>query len=317
MIFSQISLHYYASAFPVYKTASLFYLFSPYFFFFISAFIFFTGLSIGSFLNVVIFRVPKKLSVVHPQSSCPQCGSKIKFYDNIPVLSYIILSGKCRKCGNKISPVYPIVELLTALILYLLFLKYFYNAYFFYKINMADILYFKKYLWVQLSYFIACGIFAIIIIPVAFIDLFHRIIPDALNILLILSGFVLNIFLLHKPILFPLTGFLIPGLFFYFIAFFYEIAKKKEGLGGGDIKLIAGIGAYLGLTGAIFTIFAGSIFALAGFILFFVLQKLRKADTPGTDFKVPFGPFLSLASLFYIFYGDFLIKIYWHIIKYH
>ncbi|MHB1661385.1 MAG: prepilin peptidase [bacterium] len=324
MIFSQIAANHCVFAFPVYGTASRFYLFSPYFFFFISIFIFFIGLSVGSFLNVVIFRVPKKSSIVRPSSSCPHCGSKIKLYDNIPVLSYIILSGRCRKCGNKISPVYPVVELLAAIILYLLFLKYFYSAYFFYKIDILNILYFKKYLWMQLSYFIAYGIFIIIIIPVAFIDLFHRIIPDILNVLLIVSGFVLNIFLLHKPILFPLTGFLIPGLFFYFIALFYETVKKKEGLGGGDIKLIAGIGAYLGLTGAAFTIFAGSIFALAGFILFFILQKLRKADALSADFKiglaglkVPFGPFLSLASIFYIFYGDFLIKIYWHIIKYH
>lgn len=320
MIFSQIAVHHCVFALPVYETASRFYLFSPYFFFFISIFVFLIGLSVGSFLNVVIFRVPIKSSIVSPPSFCPKCGSKIKFYDNIPVLSYIILSGRCRKCGDRISPVYPIVELLTAIILYLLFLKYFYNSYFFYKINMLNILYFKKYLWMRLSYFITYGIFITIIIPVAFIDLFNRIIPDVLNVLLIISGFALNIFLLHKPILFPLAGFLIPGLFFYFIALFYETAKKKEGLGGGDIKLIAGIGAYLGLMGAGFTIFTGSIFALAGFILLFVLKKLRKVNIsgiPGADFKIPFGPFLSLASIFYIFYGDFLIKIYWNIIRYH
>ncbi len=282
----------------------------------ISVFIFLIGLSVGSFLNVVIFRLPKNSSIIYPPSSCPECGSKIKFYDNIPILSYIILRGRCRKCGGKISPVYPAVELITALLIYLLFLKYFYNAYFFYKINILDIGYFKNYLWKQFSYLFVRLIFILIIIPVAIIDLFHKIIPDVLNILLIISGFILNIFLLHKPVLFPLSGFLIAGLFFYFIALFYEIIKKKEGLGGGDIKLIAGIGAFLGLRGVIFTIFAGAFFALTGFILFFVSQKLKKIGPIGFDFKIPFGPFLSLASIFYIFYGDFLIKIYWNFLYY-
>ena len=171
----------------------------------ISIFIFLVGLSIGSFLNVLIFRLPKNYSIVYPPSSCPECGSKIKPYDNIPLLSYIILRGRCRKCGVKISPVYPAVELLTALLLYALFLKYFYNAYFFYKINIYDISYFKNYLMEQLRYWIAGVIFILIMIPIAFIDLFNKIIPDVLNVLLIIFGFILNIFLLHKSFLFPAT----------------------------------------------------------------------------------------------------------------
>jgi len=297
------------------------FLFSGNGFILISAFIFLTGLSLGSFLNVVIFRLPQNSSVIYPPSSCPGCGSRIKFYDNIPLLSYIILRGRCRKCGGKISPVYPAVELLTALLLYALFLKYFYNAYFFYKINILDIGYFKDYCFKQLSYLFVNIAFILIIIPVAFIDLFHKIIPDVLNILLIILGFILNIFLLHKSFLFPLEGFLISGLFFYLIALLYEIIKKKEGLGGGDIKLIAGIGAFLGLRGGVFTIFAGAIFALAGFILFFIYEKLRKTNpaelkTNLAGLKIPFGPFLSLAAIFYIFYGDFLIKIYWNFLRY-
>ena len=284
-------------------------LFSSYFFFFISLFIFFTGLSIGSFLNVVIFRLPNKSSVIYPPSSCPHCGSKIKFYDNIPVLSYIILSGKCRKCGYKISPVYPIVELLTALIFYLLFLKYFYNAYFFYKINILNIDFFKNYLWVHFNYFVMYSIFAFFLIPIAFIDLFHQIIPDILNVLLIVSGFVLNILLLHKSFLFPLYGFLGGGVFFYLIAFFYEFIKKKEGLGGGDIKLIAGIGSYIGLKGVIFTIFSGSMFALIGFFIAFVFFSYY------SNKKIPFGPFLSLAAVLYTFYGPNLVNMYIGLIK--
>ncbi|MCL4322101.1 MAG: prepilin peptidase [Deltaproteobacteria bacterium] len=285
------------------------FLFSHNSFLLISIFIFFIGLSIGSFLNVIIFRLPANKSIIFPSSSCPDCGSKIKFYDNIPVLSYIILSGKCRKCGHKISPVYPIVELLTALIFYSLFVKYFYNAYFFYKINILNIDYFKGYLWAQLDYFIMYSIFAFLLIPVAFIDLFYQIIPDALNALIIISGFVLNILLLHKSFLFPLYGFLGAGLFFYFIAFFYEIIKKKEGLGGGDIKLIAGIGSYLGLKGAVFSIFLGSVFALTGFFIAFVFFNSY------SNKKIPFGPFLSLAAVLYSFYGNNLVNIYIGLIK--
>ena len=286
------------------------FLFSDSGFILISVYIFLSGLSLGSFLNVVIFRLPKNSSVVYPPSSCPECGAKIKFYDNIPVLSYIILRGRCRNCGVKISLLYPAVEILTALLIYLLFLKYFYNAYFFYKINTSDMGYFKNYLSEQFNYFLACLIFIPLIISISFIDLFNKIIPDVLNVLLIILGFTVNIFLLKKSFMFPLAGFLTAGLFFYFIALFYEIIKKKEGLGGGDIKLIAGIGAFLGLRGVIFTIFGGAVFALFGFILFFLFRKLIKMNPVGSDFKIPFGPFLSLASIFYIFYGDFLIKIY-------
>ncbi len=290
------------------------YLLSPHFFILVSIYIFLSGLSIGSFLNVVVFRLPNNYSVVYPPSSCPNCGLKIKPCDNIPVLSYIILRGRCRNCGVRISPVYPVIELLTAFLLYLLFLKYFYDIYFYYKIDIYNIGYFKSYLWTQFAGLLTYGIFLIIIIPVIFIDFFHKIIPDMLNILLIISGFILNIFLLRKPFLFPLAGFLISGLFFYLIAVSYEFIKKKEGLGGGDVKLIAGIGAFLGLKGSVFAIFGGSILALAGFIIFFLFQKLRKNKIPDYDFKIPFGPFLSFASIFYIFYGDFLIKIYMNFI---
>lgn len=277
----------------------------------VSLFIILVSLSFGSFLNVVIFRLPNSISIIFPPSSCPQCGNKIKFYDNIPVLSYLILSGKCRKCGNKISIIYPVVELLTALIIYLLFLKYFYSIYFFYKINPFNIEYFKNYIWTQFDYFIFSGVMVFLLIPIAFIDLFHQIIPDILNIILIILGFALNILLLHNSFLFSLLGFLGGGLFFYLIAHFYELLKKKEGLGGGDIKLIAGIGAYIGLKGVAFAIFGGSVLALLGFIIFFV----SKTKLTGLTSKIPFGPFLSLAAIIYLFYGNSLISMYLSLLK--
>ncbi|MHB1704292.1 MAG: prepilin peptidase [bacterium] len=283
----------------------------------VSIFIFLIGLSIGSFLNVVIYRLPNNTSIVFPSSACPTCGKKIKFYDNIPVLSYIILKGKCRSCGNKISIIYPAIEILTGLLLYALFLKFFYKSFFYYSINAYDVNYFKEYLGFIFDRWIISAFFLFILIPIAFIDLFHSIIPDSLNILLIISGFILNIFLLHTSFLFPLYGFLAGGLFFFLIAFFYEFIKKREGLGGGDIKLIAGIGAFLGLKGVIFTIFIGAVLALLGFLALFIILKFKRGQQQKeslhesiSNFKVPFGPFLSLASVFFIFYGNELFRMY-------
>ena len=283
----------------------------------VSIFIFLTGLSIGSFLNVVIYRLPNNLSVVFPPSACPSCGKKIKFYDNIPVLSYIILKGKCRNCGGKISIIYPAIEILTGLLLYALFLKFFYKSFFYYSINTYDVNYFKEYIGFILNRWIISAFFVFILIPIAFIDLFNRIIPDSLNILLIISGFILNIFLLHTSFLFPSYGFLAGGLFFFFIAFFYEFIKKREGLGGGDIKLIAGIGAFLGLKGVIFAIFIGAVLALLGFLSVAIFLKFKNGcnknesfDKSFSNFKIPFGPFLSLASVFFIFYGNELFEMY-------
>jgi leader peptidase (prepilin peptidase)/N-methyltransferase len=236
-------------------------------FYFASFFIFIFGLVFGSFLNVVIYRLPEGKSLLFPASSCPECGTKIKFYDNIPVVSYIILRGKCRACGKRIPFIYPAIELLSAILFYLLFIKLFYNAFFHFNITSYNLPLFKDYLTRRLLLFMAYGFFILILIPISFIDLFHRIIPDSLNIILIIAGFLFNIFLLHKGFLFPFAGFIAGGLFFYLIAVFYESVRKKEGLGGGDIKLIAGIGAFLGVKGVIFTIFAGSVFGLLGFIL--------------------------------------------------
>ncbi len=274
----------------------------------VSIFIFLIGLSIGSFLNVVIYRLPNNLSIVFPSSACPACGKKIKFYDNIPVLSYIILKGKCRNCKSKISVIYPAIEILTGLLLYALFLKFFYKSFFYYSINAYDVNYFKGYIGFILNRWVISAFFVFILIPIALIDLFNRIIPDSLNILLIISGFILNIVLLHTSFLFPLYGFLAGGLFFFFIAFFYEFIKKREGLGGGDIKLIAGIGAFLGLKGVIFTIFIGAVFALLGFLAAAIFLKFKNVGI--SNFKIPFGPFLSSASIFYIFYGNELFKMY-------
>ncbi len=364
-------------------------------FYFISFFVFIFGLIIGSFLNVVIYRLPEGKSLLFPASSCPECGTKIKFYDNIPIVSYIILRGKCRACSKRISVIYPAIELLSAILFYLLFIKLFYNAFFHFNITSYNLPLFKDYLTRRLLLFMVYGFFIFVLIPISFIDFFHRIIPDSLNITLIIAGFLFNIFLLHKGFLFPFVGFIAGGLFFYLIAVFYELVRKKEGLGGGDIKLIAGIGSFLGIKGVIFTVFAGSVLGLLGFIVsaLYLNIKDRKRTTSersnngnliqnddnydsgctGSDnlhsdnadytnalahnintvnknnntanissnnnagskmssgkrelnlnnkkddnfasSKIPFGPFLSMAAVLYIFYGSYLINIYIYFIR--
>ena len=360
-------------------------LFTNNLFYFFSFFVFILGLVIGSFLNVVIYRLPEGKSLLFPASSCPDCKTKIKFYDNIPIVSYFLLRGKCRSCGKKISLIYPAVEFLTAVLFYLLFVKIFYKAFFYFDITPYNLLLFKNYLTYNFLLFISYSFFIFILIPISFIDFFHRIIPDSLNIMLIIAGFLFNIFLLHKSFLFPFIGFITGGLFFYLIAVFYDFIRKKEGLGGGDIKLIAGIGAFLGIKGVIFTIFAGSFFGLSGFILdglyLYIKDRtkiisnqsnkekliqndgnynvdnhsdninnanslahnlssisnndnsdnisntnpkinlenlelnLNKADENFISSKIPFGPFLSMAAILYLFYGTYLINIYINFIK--
>jgi len=357
-------------------------------FYLTSFFIFIFGLIIGSFLNVVIYRIPEGKSLLFPASSCTECKTKIKFYDNIPIVSYIILRGKCRACGKRIPVIYPVIELLSAVLFYLLFIKLFYNAFFYFNITSYNFPLFKDYLTDRISLFITYGFFIFVLIPISFIDFFHRIIPDSLNITLIIAGFLFNIFLLHRGFLFPLTGFITGGLFFYLVAVFFDLLRKKEGLGGGDIKLIAGIGAFLGVKGVIFTIFAGSVFGLLGFIFSVLYLNIQdrtktanslsnkgsliqnddnynnsdnnsgihhgdiigganslahninivsnndntahigsdtnperhlekrelnfnnKADENFISSKIPFGPFLSMAAVLYIFYGSYLMDIY-------
>ncbi len=295
-------------------------LFSTGFFIFVFFFIFLFGLVVGSFLNVVIYRLPLNISIIRPPSSCPHCGKKIKFYDNIPVFSYLVLRGRCRNCGYKIPIIYPMVELLTAALFSILFIKVFYRVFFYYNINIFNLGLFEGYLIYHAYLFISYSVFLFILIPVAFIDLFNRIIPDGLNFILIGSGFIFNIFLLRKPFLYPFLGFASGGAFFYVVALLYSVFRKKEGLGGGDIKLIAGIGSFIGIRGVFFTIFGGSVLALLGFIAIktakiFKAPKHKTASNISEDEKISFGPFLSLAAFLYLLYGNFIIELYLSIIK--
>ncbi len=246
---------------------------------FIAAF----GLVIGSFLNVVIYRLPRDLSLATPPSACPKCGSRIKPYDNIPVLSYLILGGKCRRCGERISPIYPAVELLTAVC--------FLTVYFVHGRTLG------------LPFFAGCY-FAASLIALGFIDYFHQILPDHIT----MPGLVL--FLAYSFFRSDLTfrGALIGAAggagFLLLIYVVYLFLRKKEGLGMGDVTMMLMIGAYTGPAGAFFTLLLAS-FVGAGVGIFLMTRKKKDLQ-----FAMPFGTFLAPAAFIAGLWGNRIIAAY-------
>jgi len=243
----------------------------------IFAFIF--GAAIGSFLNVCIYRIPAETSIVKPSSRCPSCGHPIRFYDNIPILSFLILRARCRDCGAKISWRYPLIELITGLMALLLFGKFGLSLVF-------------------LTFFI----FTAVLIVIAFIDLDHQIIPDILSLPGIPVFFLAAVFIVKLPWLEALIGLLIGGGVLLAIAFVYELITKREGMDGGDIKLLAMIGGFLGWKSLIFVLLFSS---LAGAVVGIAAMIIHKQDT---KYAIPFGPFLSAAAVAWIFWGDAFMR---------
>lgn len=246
-------------------------------FFDIFAFIF--GAAIGSFLNVCIYRIPAETSIVKPSSRCPSCGHPIRFYDNIPILSFLILRAKCRDCGAKISWRYPLIELITGLMALLLFGKFGFSI-----------------------VFIAFFIFTAVLIVITFIDLDHQIIPDILSLSGIPVFFLAAVFIVKLPWLEALIGLLIGGGVLLAIAYGYELITKREGMGGGDIKLLAMIGGFLGWKSLIFVLLFSS---LTGAVVGIAAMVIKKQDT---KYAIPFGPFLSVAAVAWIFWGDAFMR---------
>jgi len=249
-------------------------------------FFFLLGCAIGSFLNVCIYRIPREKSIVKPPSACPGCEKPIRFYDNIPILSYILLKGKCRDCGTRISMRYPLVELLTGIFFLLLYRKF-------------DITF-------ELLVFM---IFLSLLIAISVIDLDFQIIPDILSIGGLVFGFILAIirpfFRYLDPrfgILDSLYGIALGGGLLFAIAWLYQLFTKREGMGGGDIKLLGMIGAFCGWKGVLFSLVSGSVVGtLVGI-------PLMLAKGSGIKYAIPFGPFLSLGALFYVFTGNTIIR---------
>ena len=239
------------------------------------------GALIGSFLNVCICRLPREESIVTPGSHCPQCKNPIRFYDNIPVLSYVLLRGKCRHCGKPISMQYPVVEGVTALSSWVLFTTY----------------------GPSLSYlFFFAFVAALIVITV--IDLQHQIIPDVISIPGMGVGLLGSLILSHLSFLNSLGGLVLGGGSLFLVATIYQWLFKREGMGGGDVKLLGMIGAFLGWKAVILTILLSSLIGSLIGILVMVLK--------GKDFKyaIPFGPFLSLGAVLTLFYGEAIIRWY-------
>ena len=246
----------------------------------IFVFFFIFGSIWGSFSNVCIFRLPKDKGVVLSRSFCPKCKKIIKWYDNIPLISFLFLQRKCRNCNYKISFQYFIVELLTAINFCLI--------YYIYGLSITTLL------------LIILSIFFIIIF---FIDLHHYIIPNELTFPLMIIGFVKSFDPNINSFLFPnYINSLIGGVFGYgiiwAIIFIYKILRNKEGMGLGDAKLLSAIGFWFGWIAIPFIMFLSSVIALISV----VPSLLKNSKTMSS--QIPFGPYIILGTLVYLFFEN-------------
>lgn len=251
----------------------------------LECFAFIFGLCIGSFLNVCIYRLPISKSIAYPGSACPSCATPIAARDNIPLLGYLLLGGRCRHCRVHIPLRYPLVELITGLLALGTVLKF--------GIGVQAPVYF---------------VFIAALLTITFIDIDHRIIPDVISLPGIPLGFAAAFILPDFGYADSLAGILLGGGSLYLVAWGYALVTRKEGMGGGDIKLLAMIGAFIGWKGVLFTIFAASAAGTAaGLFLIAVRGGTMKL-------AVPFGPFLSLGAMTYLFFGQTILFWYFSIL---
>lgn len=238
------------------------------------------GLCVGSFLNVVIYRVPLAMSLATPASHCPKCGRKIKWYDNIPVISYIILGGKCRSCKEKISFRYTAVEILNAL-LWLLSVYVFHD---------------------NAVYAVIAMIVSSVSICVFFIDIEHMIIPDRFHFIT-LPFAILSIFCdTEYDYVSHLIGFGAAAIIFIGIALIGKAWLKKDALGGGDVKLLIVYGLLLGWQKLLLTVLIASI---SGSV-FMIIKKIKEKESR----EIPFAPFLVAGLIISLFFGNVIIDFY-------
>jgi len=248
--------------------------------------IFIFGLCIGSFLNVCIYRLPQSKSIVHPRSMCPNCGAIIRFYDNIPILSYVALRGKCRHCKAPISLRYPIIEFMSGLFAAGVFIKY--------GITLEAVIYYA---------------FVAALLVITFIDIDHQIIPDVITLPGIPIFFIASFALPDITVVESILGIFIGGGSLFLVAWLYHLLTRKEGMGGGDIKLLAMMGAIIGWQGVLFTIFVASAVGTVSGLL--IMLKNRKT----MRLAIPFGPFLAIGATAYIFLGPQLIAWYFSLLR--
>jgi len=232
------------------------------------------GLLVGSFLNALIYRLPRNINIAFPRSSCPKCNKLIPWYENLPVVSFIFLRGKCSGCNTNISLEYPLIEILTALVAALISPR---------NLEIRSILSFVFFFSVFCAFLVHF-----------IVDLKHQILPDGVNIYLALLFATYTV--LNKSFYFWGLGALIGFGFPYVVSFVFYKLKGQVGLGGGDIKLWAALGIYLGPIGIIHNIFLSCFFgALLGGLL--ILLRIIKKDNP-----IPFGPFILVVASFQIFF---------------
>jgi leader peptidase (prepilin peptidase) / N-methyltransferase len=265
------------------------------------------GLVIGSFLNVCIYRLPRSESIVFPGSHCPNCAKAIAPYDNIPVLSFLWLLGRCRHCGTPISFQYPLVELLA-----------------------GSAFYFSAMRWGLTAPAFIGSLFLSALIVLFFVDFHHQILPNSITLPGTLVGILLSPFQFQDfyqdavtlrltawiapnstPALWPwigsVFGVLVGGGLLFLVGFVFQVVRKKQGLGMGDVKMMSMVGAFLGWRLALFTIFAGSL--LGSFLGIFLILFFGKS----LQTKLAFGTFLSLGATAALFWGLPLIQWYSHI----
>ncbi len=268
----------------------------------IGVYVFCFGLVIGSFLNVCILRIPEHKSIVAPPSACPKCSVRIRPYDNIPVVSWLILGGKCRSCKAKISPMYPLVELLTGLL--------FLACYFAFGLTAEALK------W---------AVFSALMIVLVFTDLRERILPDVVNY----SGFVLALlfsfftlpadgtagWILRKAFAFSppipaqslfdaLLGAAVGSGLLWLVSEAYFRLRGREGMGLGDVKMMLMAGAFLGAKRTLLTILAGSVLGSILGIAFILVRRKQ------SDYELPFGTFLGMAAVLVMFFGTPLVNWY-------
>ncbi len=241
-------------------------------------FFFIFGTLVGSFLNVAILRIPHPgQSVVFPASHCPSCKTPLKWYDNIPLLSFFALGGKCRYCKKAISWQYPFIELTMGLFSWALFSSF--------MVPLPFLIFFP---------------FTASLLVIIVIDLRHRIIPDVISLPGIIIGFAASFVNPNLNWLDSALGILFGGGIFYAIALTYYLTTKRVGMGGGDIKLLAMIGAFLGYQCLPFVIFSSSLLGSLIGIAFMIKQR------KGGKTVIPYGPFLATGALLYLFFESYI-----------
>lgn len=240
------------------------------------------GALVGSFLNVVILRLPNENeSVVFPASHCPKCKTPLNWYENIPVISYLFLRGKCSHCKVSISIQYPIIELAMA--------------------SLSAALMYTYGLSLE---FIGLFLFSAALLVIIVIDIYHQIIPDVISLPGIVIGLIFSFFSSTLTWQSSLIGIAVGGGVLYSIALLYFLIRKIDGMGGGDIKLLAMIGAWLGWQSLPFVIFASSF---SGTIVGLIAMGYQKK---GGHTRIPFGPFLSIAALIYVFFAGEILHLF-------